>query len=289
MILIPIQYHKRKYPAHIRPNIDEIAGHFDVQAIFPKRDFSLHTEYSYGKRSLNSELINKFATLQNSNKDGVPKLWHSELWALEFAEYVKALCNGKAPSIIEIHPPFSDYIESIEQFLRIYKIFEESILTSFPQARILIENRSGSIYKGSKFLISKGQHLRSLCEHISAMNLKLRITLDIPQLLTAYGGPDNLGTKALSDILNRQNILESMTDGIHLWGKRRSKAGRPVAHCGDLNSFFESEEKKNIFLEWLVQFLQDKRPRYFVPEVNSADADLHSIIRDLEGMKIRFG
>lgn len=104
MILIPIQYHKRKYPDHIRPNIDEIAGHFDVHEISPNRNFSLHTEYSYGKRNLTSEVIKQFTTLQNSNKEGVPQLWYSELWAIEFAEFVKTLCNGKAPSIIEIHP-----------------------------------------------------------------------------------------------------------------------------------------------------------------------------------------
>jgi len=95
--------------------------------------------------------------------------------------------------------------------------------------------------------------------------------------------------KAIADILNRQNVLQSMTDGIHLWGKRKSKLGRRVSHCGDLNTFFESGEKKNIFLEWLANFLQDNRPRYFVPEVNSSDEDLHSIIKDLEAMKIKFG
>lgn len=167
-------------------------------------------------------------------------------------------------------------------------MFEDSILTSFPQTKILIENRSGSIYKGGNFIISSGQHLRSLCEHISAMNLTLRITLDIPQLLTAYGSPQNLEPKAMANILNRQNILRSMTDGLHLWGKRKSNSGKLVSHCGDLNTFFEDEEKKIIFLEWLSDFLQDNRPRYFVPEVNSSDEDLHSIIKDLEGIKIKF-
>jgi hypothetical protein len=288
-MLIPVQYHKRKYPAHIKPEIDEIAGHFDINEIHVNRGVSLHTEYSYGKRNLNSDLLKNFTTLQNSHNEGVPQLWYSELWAVEFAEFVKTLCNGEMPTIIEIHPPFSDYTETIEQFLKIYKIFEESILTYFPQTKILIENRSGSIYKGGKFLISRGQHLRSLCEHISAKNLKLRIALDIPQLLTAYGGPQRLETQAIREILNRQNILQSMTDGIHLWGKMRSETGRTVSHVGDLNTYFESEEKKNIFLVWLVNFLQDNKPRYFVPEVNSSDDDLHSIIKDLEGMKIKIG
>jgi hypothetical protein len=288
MMLIPIQYHKRKYPAHIIPCIDEIAGHFDVHEVLANCDFSLHTEYSYGKRNLNSDLMKKFKTLQSSHKEGVPRLWYSEQWAVEFADFVKTLCNGKTPTIIEIHPPFSDYTETIEQFLRIYKIFEESILTSFSQTKILIENRSGSIYKGGIFLISRGQHLRSLCEQISSKNLKLRITLDIPQLLTSYGGAQRLEAQEIKKILNRQNALQSMTDGIHLWGKMINGTGRTISHCGDLNTYFENEEKKNIFLEWLADFLRDNKPRYFVPEVNSSDEDLHSIIKDIEGMNIKF-
>ncbi|MBN2286914.1 MAG: hypothetical protein JXI43_10735 [Tissierellales bacterium] len=215
-------------------------------------------------------------------------MWYSEQWAEEFAEFVKSLCNGKKPTLIEIHPPFSDYIETLDRFLEVYKIFEESILAHSPDTRILIENRFGSIYKGGKFLVSRGQHLRGLCEHIYKKNLKLRITLDFPQLLTAYGGPQGLESQEIENILNRQNILKSMTDGIHLWGKRKSKSGNTVSHSGDLNTYFENDEKKTVFLEWLVTFLQDSKPRYFVPEVNSSDEDLESIIKDLEDMNIKF-
>jgi hypothetical protein len=201
---------------------------------------------------------------------------------------VKLLCNGEKPTIIEIHPPFSDYTKTIHQFLEIYQRFEESILDDFRKTRIFIENRSGSIYKGGKFVISKGQHLRSLCEHISSKNLKLRIALDIPQLLTAYGGPHKLNPDSLGSILNRQNILRSMTDCIHLWGKRKSESGRTVSHQGNLNTYFENTEKKEIFLEWIAKFLQDNKSRFFVPEVNSSDEDLRSIINDLEKKKITF-
>jgi hypothetical protein len=288
MILIPIKYHKRNYPIHIKPGIDEIAGHFDVSKISVTRKFSLHTEYSYGIRKLNSEILKTFSALRNAHNEGVPQLWYSAQWAVEFAEFVKLLCNGGKPTIIEIHPPFSDYIETIDRFLEIYKKFEESILTYSPETKILIENRFGSIYKGGKFLISRGQHLRSLCDHISAKNLKLRIALDIPQLLTAYGGANRLESKAIGSILNRQNILQSMTECIHLWGKRRCKSERIVSHQGDLNTYFDNAEKKAVFLEWMADFLKDQKPRYFVPEVNSSDADLQSIVNDLEKKEIKF-
>lgn len=288
MKLIPIQYHKRKYPEYIKPEIDEISGHFDIIKKASNRKFSLHTEYSYGKRKLNSELISSFPNLKNSHKDNVPKLWHSEEWALEFADFIKSLCNGSIPTIIEIHPPFNDYITSVSKFLDIYKIFEDSILLNFPESKILIENRTGSMYKGGKFLISKEDSINELCELITSKNLKLRIALDIPQLLTAYGGPQNFNEKTLETILNSQNQYRSFINSIHLWGKRKSLKGRTISHCGDLNSYFENNKKKKIFLNWLSNFLQDDKPRYFVPEVNSTDEDLHSIINDLERINIKF-
>jgi hypothetical protein len=161
-------------------------------------------------------------------------------------------------------------------------------MSYYPETTILIENRSGSIYSGGKFLISKGRDLRSLCEYISASKLNLKITLDIPQLLTAYGGPQKLKAETLDAILHRQNTLQTMTEGIHLWGKKRSEKGRLVAHFGDLNSYFEDQEKKEIFLEWLKKFLNDGNSRYFVPEVNSSNEDLHSIVADIERKKIKF-
>ncbi|MGA1847676.1 hypothetical protein [Deferribacter abyssi] len=287
-MLIPIQYHKRKYPKHITPEIDEIAAHFDISMINVKRRFSLHTEYSYAKRRLSSELLKKFSTIKNAHKNNIPMLWYSEKWATEFAYFIKCLCNGNEPDLIEIHPPFSDYIENISNFLSRYKIFEEKILSYYSNCKILVENRYGSIYKGGKFILSKGNELRELCEHIERMNLKLRLALDIPQLLSAYGGPEKLKPEKLQNILQRNNSLSSFTESIHLWGKRKNANGRNIAHCGNLDSYFVDHSKKEIFLDWIITFLSDGKPRFFVPEVNSSDEDLASIINDLEKSGITF-
>jgi hypothetical protein len=287
-MLIPVKYHKRNYPPHIRAEIDEVAGHFDVFKVSATRKFSLHTEYSYGKRKLESELLKKLSVLKNAQKDGVPQLWYSKQWAVAFAEFIKLLCDGEKPTIIEIHPPFSDYAETIEIFLQRYQYFEELVLSEFPCTMILLENRSGSIYKGGKFIISKGRDLRSLCDQISKKNLRLRIALDIPQLLTSYGGPGRLEPEEIRCILDRQNYLQAMTSCIHLWGKKTGITGRLVSHSGDLNTFFRHDIKKNIFLKWMSTFLHDGKSRYFVPEVNSSDSDLESIINDLEEVSITF-
>ena len=287
-MLIPVKYHHKNYPDHIKPEIDEIASHFDVSAISPIRKFSLHTEYSYGKRRFDSEIIARFQTICNANKSGVPMLWHSEQWAIEFAQFLKLLYKENSPTVIEIHPPFSDYTESIDQFLDIYQVFEKIITELYRSASILIENRSGTIYRGGKFLISKGRDLRSLCDKIDERNLKLKIAFDIPQLLTEYGGSQNLSLKSLDSILNRQFAIREKTKSIHLWGKKRSEKGRLVAHAGDLNTYFEDSDKKQLFLEWLAEFLNDDIDRYFVPEVNSKEDDLWSIVSDLERVGIQF-
>ncbi len=88
------------------------------------------------------------------------------------------------------------------------------------------------------------------------MKLKLRITLDIPQLITAYGGPQSFDSSSISCLLNRQRILQPMVDGIHLWGKKKSASGRTVSHSGDLNTYFESDRKKMSFWNGWQVFLR---------------------------------
>jgi len=43
--LIPIQYHKKKYPSGLTPKIKEVAAHFDIEEVDTSFPCSLHTEY----------------------------------------------------------------------------------------------------------------------------------------------------------------------------------------------------------------------------------------------------
>lgn len=288
-MLIPVKYHKKNYPPHIHPIIEEVAGHFDVSSIKISGDFSLHTEYSYGKRKFTSETIQEFDEIISANKNGIPMLWYSRKWAIQFAKFIEKICKGYQPILIEIHPPFSDYTDSIREFIKIYREFEKSILTLWPGTKILIENRSGTMYRGGKFIISKGKHLRTLYKEIDNYHLNLKVALDIPQLLTSYGGPQQLNPDSIKNILNRQLVIRERIKGIHLWGKKRNSEGRLIAHYGDLTSYFDGDsEKKTIFLEWMKELLDDSIDRYFVPEVNSKQEDLFSIINDLERIGIKF-
>lgn len=117
-------------------------------------NYSLHTEYSYGKRNLSSSLVTQFPVLCDANKDGVPQLWKSTEWTEQFAGFVIKLTEGHAaPKVVEIHPPFNDYCD-IEQFLERYAVFEKTIHAKYPDAEIVVENRAGAVYHGGRFIVS---------------------------------------------------------------------------------------------------------------------------------------
>ena len=114
-LLIPVMYARRYYPAGITPRIQEIAGHFDISAIEPRMPYSLHTEYCFTGRRLDSRIIQKFPKICSAQKDGIPQLWFDKQWSLEFCNFIIALVGDHdPPKIIEIHPPFDDYCPSAE-------------------------------------------------------------------------------------------------------------------------------------------------------------------------------
>lgn len=281
-----VKYHSQEYPSEIPLATEEIAAHFDISNIRSSLNKSLHTEYSYGKRKFNSSVIASCPELISANKDGVPQLWKSETWAEQFAHFIiKLNGNTSTPELIEIHPPFNDYTD-IARFITDYRVFETLILAEYPNVQILIENRCGSIYHGGKFLISKIDSLKELCEHIEANKLKLRIAFDAPQIYTAHNANDI--EKQIS-ILNETEAIREHIAGVHLWGKSISASGRKVSHCGDLNSYFNNDANaKHLFLQSFANCFNDGIARKMVLEVNSGNADLLSIISDLKTVGIVF-
>lgn len=281
-----VKYHGKVYPLDIPINCEEVACNFDTYNLDNSfKSYSLHTEYSYGKRDFKNQVAKNTENLYKAHKDNVPRLWMDEEWAKAFAEFVIINTESAgAPSVIEIHPPFNDYTENIEDFLYRYKFFEERILDVY-KSTIMIENRCGSIYKGGKFSVSKTKDLLKLSECIDEMGLKLRIALDIPQLFTAHNCKSiDKNIELLEEIKSiRHNI-----DGVHLWGKKKSETGRKIAHCGNLHTYFNNEEDLNKFMLKFVELFDDKKPRKLVLEVNSGNEDLLSIIDDLKRYGINF-
>jgi len=291
MSLIPIKYHRKIYPSIIKSNIEEIAGHFDKENIRPKMDYSLHTEYSVGKRNLVSKLLSDLHYIKNANKNSVPQLWYNKKWSGDFYNFITRIVgNNKPPDIIEIHPPFSDYCNLVYDFIQNYAIFELKIRETFPDTKIFIENRCGTIYSGGKFIFSKINELNQLSDVLDKNNLKLKIVLDIPQLLAAH----NINLRNIS-IANIESVLESIKtiahniSGIHLWGKKLTENDRWISHIGDLNDYFSgNKEQKNFFLRKVYDVFNDGKKRYFVPEVNSSSEDLQSIVNDMINVGFKF-
>jgi hypothetical protein len=288
--LIPIQYHSRKYPIEIKAGIYETTAHFDIVKINTNLPCSLHTEYSYGKRNMASSVINKFPTLRTSHRNNIPQLWINQRWSEEFADFIATIAENKnAIKIIEIHPPFNDYCQSLEKFIKIYKIFEDKILSILPYIDIVIENREGSWYKGGKFLIAKNCDIIRLSEIITINNLKLKLVLDFPQLFSSHLSLLKFTEKDISHILQPLTICRKYIKGLHIWGKRKNSTGRWIAHQGNLNSYFDNNiQIKTQFMAHLKELFNDDIERYFVPEVNSNDIDLKSIIEDFQNIGFKF-
>lgn len=273
-----VKYHAQEYPGDIPLRYEECTAHMDISSVSAALQPSLHTEYSYGKRKFDSDLINRFPTICEAQKDGVPQLWKDEQWAVEFAKFVTALAGDTVPAVIEVHPPFADYA-TFNSFLASYKIFETAILERFPDVSILIENRCGSVYKGGKFLVSKLQEVETLCNLIVKHNLRLKIAYDVPQIYTAHNIKK---ADQYLELLKKTEAFRGQIGGVHLWGKRKSDTGRLVSHCGDLSSYFSDDlGLKAEFLDAFKACFDDGIVRKLVLEVNSGNNDLQSIIRDL--------
>ncbi len=280
-----IKYHTQEYPEDIPLRIEECAAHFDVDSIKANLRYSLHTEYSYGKRKYNTAIVHRFPTILSAHKDNVPQLWKGERWASEFAQFVCTLAGDEVPAVIEIHPPFTDYA-SFGSFIESYKVFEESVVGQYPEVDILIENRCGSVYKGGKFLISKLHEVENLCNLIEQHNLRLKIAYDVPQIYTAHNVKK---AEQYIKLLEETVSFRNQIGGVHLWGKRKSDTGRKVSHCGDLTSYFEGDiELKESFLHAFNNCFDDSKIRKLVLEVNSGNKDLVSIINDIRNYGVEF-
>ena len=291
MNLIPITYHSKKYPKNVISNIDEIAGNFDKDIINPKREYSLHTEYSHMKRKLDNRLINKYPELKKSERENIPQLWKSKEWAREFANFIIELVgNNIPPKIIEIHPPFNDYCKNFSLFFDIYEEFEKIISAELPNTNIFIENRCGTFYKGGKFIISNGKSIIQFLQELEVRKLRLKLVLDYPQVFSAESiKMDDIKLKKIIEFNNNIKPYISHIGGFHLWGKRKSQTGRWTSHTGDLNTFFSNNNLlKDEFISSVVNTFDDNDIRFFAPEVNSSEEDLQSIIFDLLKYDVKF-
>ena len=278
-----VEYNGVPYPEGYTTDIREVAGHLDKNSIEVTGSYSLHTEYGYGKRKLDSVFVNKFQELVSANKDGVPQLWRSIEWASEFADFIIELTRDQIPpTIVEVHPPFNDYCTMVD-FATRFEVFEKKLHTIYPNTQILIENRAGTVYRGGKFLVGKAKEIVALCEAIEAHNLNLGIVLDFPQLLTAESiDPIKFKEAKYLAAVRAIDPWKSHIKGIHIWGKKKSATGRWVAHAGSLNTYFGgSDDVKKLFLSGIRQICNDGAVRFLVPEVNTGSEDLASIVCDL--------
>lgn len=292
MKLIPVKYHGKNYPEPIVPQLNEVAGNLDSKQISEKFPYSLHTEYSYMKRSLDSNLLDGLDELKSAHKGGIPQLWKNVKWSEEYAIFLERLIGDSIdPEVIEIHPPFKDYCKDLNAFWECYLVFFHRISSKYPRTKIMIENRCGTMYTGATFLFSTCSEMLELCEFLAAGHTELGIIIDYPQLFSAEKVKmDDVKIEKILSFNESIKSVASTVSAIHLWGKRKSQKGkRWTAHTGDLNTFFSGDiPKKEAFLQSIREAFSDEKERYFIPEVNSSEGDLVSIINDMLKMGIIF-
>ena len=294
--LIPVIYRNINFPSKIKANIHEVAGNFDVEKLSVDVPYSLHTEYSYGGREFNSKIIKDLKHITKAQKNKIPQLWYNKEWAKDFFKFIKRIIgSNKPPEVLEIHPPFNDYCDTFDQFLKTFNVFYEKFNKKYPTTKILIENRFGTRYKGGKFLLSTCCDILEFCKVLKREKINLKIVLDYPQLFSAEINEDKL---KMDDIkLEKEKIIsfnlelkkyKALIGGLHMWGKiKNGNVWTP--HAGNFNTFFSNNKKlKKEFLSSVSSTFNDRIARYFVPEINSGQKDLHSIVADMESAKFIF-
>ena len=312
--LIPVIYRNMNYPPHIKANIHELSGNF-AQEKLSINDFSysLHTDSASKPQTFNSKIFSNLLHIVSVQEDGIPQLWYNKNWANDFFIFIdRLIANNNKPEVLEIHPPFNnypifkecklspkkfDYCEAFKIFLDIFDVFYKQFKQKYPSTTILIENR-GSNWAG-RFLLSRPYDVLEFARILSDSNADLKIVLDYPQIFGAvYISTSSEKKKELKkkgiiiddDILKRvisfNQELKKYKDvigGLHMWGKCKDKKGKWVSHSGNFDVLFSNNnELKHEFLASIFSTFNDDIERYFVPEVNSGQDDLHSIVADIK-------
>ena len=185
---IPVRYSSKEYPPDIKPKVQEITANFfnflKHKETVQKTGIpylSLHTDPGYrGNKDmfLSSELLKEFPVISenvfNFGSRCVSKLWYSEKWSKEFSGFLVRLTGGierQRIKVIEVHPPFDNYCDSLETFISKYAAFEVEALKEFPSAIINIENRCNPDpkRKGGKFLLSTSQDIIKLSNGVAPL------------------------------------------------------------------------------------------------------------------------
>lgn len=289
--LILVRYKDAVYSGRVRSSVRMVDGHFDAGPVVETGRYLLSTEFSYGRRKFNSETMAKCAEVIRASRDGLPLLWFSKEWSLAFVHFIELLTEAAAqPEAIEVYPPFTAYMTTINDFLNVYLYFEEGIKRLFPGSKIMICNRNKAAQRDMKFLISSADDLEQLCEAIAKYQLDLRIGLDVSQLLeTEAYHARYMGDDKIRILFGKVKGFRDYVSGIHVLGKMRGADGRKSTNSEDFDSMFgNSRNKKRAFLESLAFVFDDEVARYFVPEITGGIDRINSVVRDLQSAGFLF-
>jgi len=312
--LIPVIYRNIQYPSQIEAKVHEVSGNFDKEKLsIDDFTYSLHTDSASKAQTFSSDVFHDLEHIKKVQKDGIPQLWYDENWANDFFTFIdRIIGNNPHPEVLEIHPPFNnypifescklsarkfDYCKAFKIFLDIFNVFYKQFKKKYKETTVFIENR-GSNWSG-RFLLSKPSDVLKFARILNNSNSGLKIVLDYPQLFSALYISTNIKKKKdlikegimiddeiLEKIISFNNEIKKFKEvigGIHMWGKWKDENGNWASHAGNFDTFFSNNnELKQKFLSSVSSTFDDSIVRYFVPEVNSGESDLHSIVADMK-------
>jgi hypothetical protein len=302
------------YSSKIEAKVHEVSGNFDKEKLsINDFSYSLHTDSASKPQTFSSDIFHDLEHIKKVQKDGIPQLWYDENWANDFFTFIDWIIgNNSHPEVLEIHPPFNNYpifescklsarefdhCKAFKIFLDIFDVFYNQFKEKYKETTVLIENR-GSNWSG-RFLLSKPSEVLKFARILKNANSGLKIALDYPQLFSALYISTNIKKKKdlikkgimiddeiLEKIISFNNEIKEYKEvigGIHMWGKCKDENGNWASHAGNFYTFFSNNKiLKKKFLSSVFSTFNDGIARYFVPEVNSGEQDLHSIVTDME-------
>jgi len=264
----------------ITPKIQEISctfNNFNNVSKLYLSNYSLHTEYSASP--IKNPYLQNYPSLFNSTFNGKASLWTSNNWVKEFFDLIdqKIQQIGKAPTIIEIHPPYKKHVK-INDFFNRYTIFENIVLKKYPDVMILIENRNCC----GNFLLSRANDYIDFANQINDRKLNLKLIIDIPQLFgkELFLNKNNNVQNTIDNVfytLSTRIVADNIC-GIHICGK---------GHNGGFDSIFNKNiQNTQYFLNRFKAFsLLLTNKIYIVPEIFKQQ-DFVNIINDLKNNQI---
>lgn len=211
-------------------------------------------------------------------------IWKNETEIRQVAKNLnEAFAVYNPPLYIEILSPLKSDTYQMEDFFKIYRLFEK-LIKKRAHIQIAVLNGYQRSSSKPKYLIQTVDDMVVFRRMVREMKYKLRLAVDISKLINRKSSRYYFETdfNKLTDI--RNSII-----GLHLSVTSGTSSIRQI-HFGDtqyLNKY--SYHENSDLMGCLSALCNDNLPRYFVPEDPKSETQLEELVDDLIRAGFSFG